>query len=61
MVPTYQVLERGDGYEFSVPAFNYPAIAHRLLKQWQQDQSTLAFVLEAERGELIFKRVVIWQ
>ena len=55
MVPTYQVLERGDGYEFSVPAFNYPAIAHRLLKQWQQDQSTLAFVLEAERGELILK------
>ncbi|EEX95532.1 hypothetical protein VIOR3934_17237 [Vibrio orientalis CIP 102891 = ATCC 33934] len=55
MVPTYQVLERGDGYEFSVPAFNYPVIAHRLLKQWQQDQSTLAFVLEAERGELVLK------
>ncbi|WP_394146286.1 hypothetical protein [Vibrio atypicus] len=52
MVPTYQVLERGDGYEFSVPAFNYPAIASRLLKQWKQDQSTLDFVLKAERGEL---------
>ncbi|KGY10900.1 hypothetical protein NM22_17955 [Vibrio tubiashii] len=55
MVPTYQVLERGDGYEFSVPAFNYPAIAHRLLKQWRRDQSTLEFVLEAERGELVLK------
>lgn len=55
MVPTYQVLERGDGYEFSVPAFNYPAIANRLLKQWHQDQSTLAFVLDAERKELILK------
>ncbi|MDA0120505.1 hypothetical protein [Vibrio sp. T11.5] len=56
MVPTYQVLERGDGYEFSIPAFNYPAIASRLLKQWQQDQSTLEFVLSAERGELELKQ-----
>lgn len=55
LVPTYQVLERGDGYEFSVPAFNYPAIASRLLKQWRQDQSTLDFVLQAERGELDLK------
>ncbi|KJY84355.1 hypothetical protein TW81_03995 [Vibrio galatheae] len=56
MVPTYQVLERGDGYEFSIPAFNYPAIANRLLKQWRQDQSTLTFILDAERGELILKQ-----
>tara|TARA_Y100001956_G_scaffold66175_1_gene67581 strand:+ start:307 stop:1224 length:918 start_codon:yes stop_codon:yes gene_type:complete len=56
LVPTYQVLERGDGYEFSVPAFNYPAIASRLLKQWRQDQSTLDFVLKAERGELDLKQ-----
>lgn len=56
MVPTYQLLERGEGYEFTVPAFNYPAIANRLLKQWHQDQSTLAFVLEAERGELVLKQ-----
>ena len=56
MVPTYQVLERGDGYEFSIPAFNYPAIASRLLKQWQQDQSTLEFVLSAERDELDLKQ-----
>jgi len=52
MVPTYQVLERGDGYEFSIPAFNFPAIASRLLKRWQQDQSTLDFVMQAERKEL---------
>lgn len=52
MVPTYQVLERGDGYEFTTPAFNFPAIASRLLKRWQQDQSTLDFVLQAERQEL---------
>ncbi|MBA5764113.1 hypothetical protein H2O73_17265 [Vibrio sp. 404] len=52
MVPTYQVLERGDGYEFTTPAFNYPAIASRLLKRWLQDQSTLDFVLQAERKEL---------
>lgn len=55
MVPTYHVLERGEGYEFTVPAFNYPAIAQRLLKQWRQDQSTLAFILGAERGELNLK------
>ncbi|NAX19988.1 hypothetical protein [Vibrio sp. V39_P1S14PM300] len=50
--PVYQILERGDGYEFSVPAFDYPAIAFRLLKRWRQDQTTLDFVLMAERGEL---------
>ncbi|MGD8112351.1 hypothetical protein [Vibrio sp. TRT 17S01] len=55
MVPTYKILERGDGYEFTVPAFNYPAIASRLLKRWKQDQSTLEFVLEAERKELNLK------
>ncbi|MCW8333090.1 hypothetical protein [Vibrio paucivorans] len=52
LVPTYQVLEKGDGYEFVTPAFNYPAIASRLLKQWQQDQTTLDFGLMAERKEL---------
>ncbi|MDF2155828.1 hypothetical protein [Vibrio sp. CAU 1672] len=50
--PTYQVTEYGDGYEFSVPAFNFPAIASRLLKRWKQDQSILDFVLQAEREEL---------
>lgn len=52
IIPTYQVLERGDGYEFSIPAFNFPAIASRLLKRWQQDQSTLDFVMLAERQAL---------
>ena len=55
ITPTYQVLERGDGYEFSVPAFNFPAIASRLIKRWKQDQSTLEFVLAAERQELDLK------
>lgn len=56
MTPTYQVLERGDGYEFSVPAFNFPVIASRLIKRWKQDQSTLDFVLQAERRELNLKQ-----
>ncbi|MGI9950225.1 hypothetical protein [Vibrio hyugaensis] len=55
ITPTYQVLERGDGYEFSIPAFNFPAVASRLIKRWKQDQSTLEFVLEAERQELNLK------
>ncbi|KGK16952.1 hypothetical protein [Vibrio navarrensis] len=52
MIPSYQVVEKGDGYEFTVPAFNYPAVANRLLKRWKQDQTTLDFILAAERGEL---------
>ncbi|PFG58742.1 hypothetical protein ATG66_0042 [Vibrio sp. ES.051] len=56
MTPTYQVLKRGDGYEFSVPAFNFPAIASRLIKRRKQDQSTLDFVLQAERKELNLKQ-----
>ncbi|GLT18987.1 hypothetical protein GCM10007938_27690 [Vibrio zhanjiangensis] len=55
MAPVYQVLERGEGYEFSVPAFNYPAIASRIIKRWQQDTLALEFVLQAERGELDLK------
>ncbi len=50
---TYNVVEDGDGYEISSPAFNYPAIAHRLLKSWKKDQQTMAFVMAAERQELV--------
>ncbi|MEZ8826762.1 hypothetical protein AB6E04_20610 [Vibrio amylolyticus] len=55
LVPVYQVVERGDGYEFVVPAFNYPATASRLIKRWEQDQTTMDFVLSAERQELNLK------
>ncbi|ELR8729885.1 hypothetical protein V4F56_004081 [Vibrio vulnificus] len=50
--PAYQVVEKGEGYEFTVPAFNYPAIASRLIKRWKQDQSTLEFILLAEQRKL---------
>ncbi|EGQ8088206.1 hypothetical protein [Vibrio vulnificus] len=50
--PAYQVVEKGESYEFTVPAFNYPAIASRLIKRWKQDQSTLEFILLAEQGKL---------
>ncbi|HAS8321498.1 TPA: hypothetical protein I7714_19020 [Vibrio vulnificus] len=50
--PAYQVVEKGEGYEFTVPAFNYPAIASRLIKRWKQDQSMLEFILLAEQGKL---------
>ncbi|MFY2510213.1 hypothetical protein ACN3E9_18645 [Vibrio pectenicida] len=55
MAPAYQVLDRGEGYEFSIPAFNYPAIASRILKRWKQDALALDFVHHAERGELSLK------
>ncbi|KZX68284.1 hypothetical protein A3712_00860 [Vibrio sp. HI00D65] len=55
ITPTYQVLERGDGYEFTVPAFNYPSIANRLIRQFRADQNTLVFVLDAEKQNLNLK------
>lgn len=54
--PTYHIIQRGDGYELSVPAFNYPAIAFRLLKHWQNNKDTLAFILDAEREDLNLKQ-----
>ena len=55
LVPTYQILERGDGYEFTVPAFNFPVIANRLLQHWKKDQNILAFVIKAEQKELVLQ------
>lgn len=52
---TYTMLERGDGYEFSIPAFNYPAISARLIKSWNSDQKTLEFILQVEREELVLR------
>ncbi|MGF1775051.1 hypothetical protein ACP3V5_24655 [Vibrio maritimus] len=53
--PTYTMLERGDGYEFSIPAFNYPAISARLIKRWNSDQKTLEFILQAESEQLVLR------
>ncbi|MDC0612629.1 hypothetical protein OAP63_18000 [Vibrio sp.] len=50
--PVYYVLQKGDGYEFTLPAFDYPNIANRILKAWIQDKSTLDFILKAEHNEL---------
>ena len=50
--PVYQTMEKGEGYEFAVPAFDYPSIANRLIKQWNQDQRVLDLVFKAERYEL---------
>lgn len=54
--PVYRTMEKGEGYEFSVPAFDYPSIANRLVKQWNQDQKVLDFVFRAERYELNLKQ-----
>lgn len=50
--PTYQFRYQGNGYEYTVPAFDYPAVANRLLQQWKKNQQGLSFILAAERGEL---------
>lgn len=53
--PTYQLMEYGHDYEFSVPAFNYPTIGFRLMKRWDQDQKTVDFILHSELHELDLK------
>ncbi|AQM18222.1 hypothetical protein [Vibrio anguillarum] len=55
LAPTYQVVEKEQGYEFSTPAFDSSAIASRLLKRWRQEQTILDFLVKAERQELVLK------
>ncbi|CAH0524214.1 hypothetical protein [Vibrio hippocampi] len=52
IMPVYTITERGDGYLFTVPAFNYPAISARLTKSWNQDQLILDFIMNAENHDL---------
>lgn len=56
ILPVYQITEKGDGYEFSVPAFNYSSIGLRLLKHWKRDQRAVDFVLKAEMKDLNLKQ-----
>ncbi|MEI8632457.1 hypothetical protein P4S72_11475 [Vibrio sp. PP-XX7] len=53
--PTYYVTEKGDGYELSVPAFDFPTIANRLVRQWQQHQIRLDLQAQIERHEFDLK------
>lgn len=55
LAPTYRVVEKEQGYEFSTPAFDSSAIASRLLKRWRQEQTILDFLVKAERQELVLK------
>ena len=57
LTPKYQILEYGDGYEFSVPAFNFPVVASRILKRWKLERERKELVLQAEHYELNLK---IW-
>ncbi|KUI96966.1 hypothetical protein [Vibrio sp. MEBiC08052] len=50
--PVYYLTNQGEGFEFSTPAFDYPSVASRLVKTWQQEKSVLDFVLKVERHEL---------
>ncbi|MBD1559654.1 hypothetical protein HC752_22180 [Vibrio sp. S9_S30] len=52
----YKVHKQGDGYEFSVPAFDLSAVASRLLKRWHGDQQILTFILKAEQSELVLSQ-----
>ncbi|WP_047048187.1 hypothetical protein [Vibrio mexicanus] len=55
VVPTYKVVEQGDGYELTLPAFDYPAVANRILRRWHQDQQTLEVILKAEQKALVLQ------
>ncbi|KJY69563.1 hypothetical protein [Vibrio nigripulchritudo] len=48
----YKVRKQGDGYEFTIPAFDSSAVASRLLKRWHGDQQILTFILQAEQQKL---------
>ncbi|WNJ96919.1 hypothetical protein RND59_07605 [Vibrio ruber] len=50
--PVYYLTNQGEGFEFSTPAFDYPSVASRLVKTWQQEKSVLDFVLKVEQHEL---------
>ncbi|NAW90476.1 MULTISPECIES: hypothetical protein [unclassified Vibrio] len=52
LAPTYQVVEKEQGYEFSTPAFDSSAIASRLLKRWRQEQTILDFSIQQELTRL---------
>lgn len=51
-VPRYTLITKGDGYEFSAPAFDYPALANQLVIQWHKDKSVVDFVLQVEQHQL---------
>jgi hypothetical protein len=51
----YYIVEQGDGYEFKVPAFNYPSTAASMLKNWNKQQTEMQFYMQAEDGTLDFR------
>ncbi|SIO94455.1 hypothetical protein [Vibrio spartinae] len=50
--PVYYLTNQSEGFEFSTPAFDYPSVANRLVKTWQQEKSVLDFVLKVEQHDL---------
>ncbi|WP_038185999.1 hypothetical protein [Vibrio rhizosphaerae] len=50
--PVYYLTNQGEGFEFSTPAFDYPSVASRLVKTWQQEKGILDFVMKVEQHEL---------
>ncbi|MHA2939757.1 hypothetical protein ACXJY6_15875 [Vibrio sp. RC27] len=52
LAPKYHVIEKGDGFEFLSPAFDYPSLAHRLVKEWQFESNSKAFVSSVQLRQL---------
>ena len=56
LAPKYHLVEKGNGFEFLFPAFDYPAVASRLMNEWQRDHDTKEFVANVELRLLDFKQ-----
>ncbi|CAM3857902.1 hypothetical protein VA7868_01951 [Vibrio aerogenes CECT 7868] len=42
--PAWYLSERKDGYTFTVPAFDFPAVSGRLLRTWKHQQNTVSML-----------------
>lgn len=54
LAPQFQVVEKGSGFEFYAPAFDYPALANRLIKSGhlQRNGSSLRNEIEQQHLDL---------
>jgi hypothetical protein len=56
LAPKYHVIEKGKGFEFLSPAFDYPSVANRLIKEWQREQDSREFISNVKRRQLDLKQ-----
>ncbi len=55
LAPLYHIVAKGDGFEFYSPAFDYPAVANRLMKSGREKQSVSEFIQNVRERKLDLK------